>query len=315
MKPDESIATAPAVELSSAAAGYIRHLESSRRASPYTVRNYRQALADFEAELRRAHGVSNCTPENVDKRMARSYVVDLQRRVGRRTLHGAVSALRGYFRWARKEGLVEGNPWAGIALPKLERSLPVYLTEDQMRKLLQAPVDELKQDLIDPFRGWRNRLILEVLYGAGLRVSELVGLNYGDVEWDSGCLRVMGKGRKQRLCPVGPVAVELLRYFYASHAVAKQQNSPVFSSADGARLTTRQIQRLLKHYLALAGLPLDLTPHKVRHSFATHMLNHDADLRLVQELLGHASLSTTQIYTHVSIARLKEAHRNAHPRG
>lgn len=308
--PDASSAT-----LSPTARQFISHLENGRRASPYTVRNYRQTLVDFESEIRKGHGIACLEPAAVDKRMARSYVVDLQRRVGRRTLHGAVSALRGYFRWALKEGLIHSNPWDGIALPKLERSLPVFLTEDQMRGLLHAPVDELQRDDTDPFRGWRNRLILEVLYGAGLRVSELVGLNYGDVEWNDGCLRVMGKGRKQRLCPVGPVAMELLHYFHSHHAPVKQHAAPVFCSPDGARLTTRQVQRLLKHYLAMAGLPLDLTPHKIRHSFATHMLNHDADLRLVQELLGHSSLSTTQIYTHVSIARLKEAHANAHPRG
>lgn len=315
MTEDASSPKLSVAALSPAASRFISDLESGRRASVYTVRNYRQALMDFEREIRKRHGDPSIDPAAVDKRMARSYVVDLQRRVGRRTLHGAVSALRGYFRWARKEGLINNNPWTGIALPKLERSLPVFLTEKQMRALLQAPVDELQRGESDPFRGWRNRLLLEVLYGAGLRVSELVGLNYADVEWNEGCLRVTGKGRKQRLCPVGPVAIELLHYFHTRHAPEKQHAAAVFCSPDGARLSTRQVQRLLKHYLAIAGLPLDLTPHKIRHSFATHMLNHDADLRLVQELLGHSSLSTTQIYTHVSIARLKEAHANAHPRG
>lgn len=283
--------------------------------SPYTVRNYSRALKEFEQEICRLRGCPIVEPAEVDKRTARSYVVDLQRRVKHRTLHGAVSALRGYFRWARKEGLVESNPWTSIALPKLERSLPVFLTEDQMCALLQAPLEELRTGSSEPFLSWRNRLILEILYGAGLRVSELVGLSYGDVEWSDGCVRVTGKGRKQRLCPIGPVALDILRYFHLNYAPARQHVDPVFCSADGTRLTTRQVQRILKQYLARAGLPLDLTPHKIRHSFATHMLNQEADLRLVQELLGHSSLSTTQIYTHVSIARLKEAHAKAHPRG
>ena len=155
---------------------------------------------------------------------------------------------------------------------------------------------------------------MELLYGAGLRVSELTGLDYGAIDLDGGVARVLGKGRKERLCPLGRVATALLKKFRDDHAPQAGPKSPVLVTARGERLPVRQVQLLLKRYLALAELPMDLSPHKLRHSYATHLLNAGADLRLVQELLGHAQLATTQIYTHVSVARLKEIYAKAHPR-
>ena len=155
---------------------------------------------------------------------------------------------------------------------------------------------------------------MELLYGAGLRVSELVGLNHGEVEIREGIARVTGKGRKQRVCPLGRVACAVLEKFRDEFAPGAGPSDPVLCSAGGGRMTVRAVQLMLKRHLALAGLPLDLTPHKLRHSFATHLLNAGADLRIVQELLGHAQLATTQVYTHVSIARLKEVYDRAHPR-
>jgi integrase/recombinase XerC len=200
-------------------------------------------------------------------------------------------------------------------MPKLEKRLPQFLTEEQMRLLLTGPQRLLQNESLDPFTAWRDRLAMELLYGAGLRVSELVALNYGDIEMESGVARVLGKGRKERLCPIGRVALAVLQKFRAEFRPDATPRSAVLPAKEKrGRMTVRAVQLMLKRYLALAELPHDLTPHKLRHSYATHLLNGGADLRLVQELLGHASLATTQIYTHVSVARLKDIYNKAHPR-
>lgn len=304
----------PQLILSPNAQRFLRFLECERRYSAYTLRNYRHALLHFERWLLEQGKNPVEVFEYTDRVLLRSYIVELQREVQRRTVHNRVSALRSFFRWARRHDLLTANPWLGLVLPKLDKNLPQFLTEKQMAKLLAAPCHELQAGTVSPFYAWRNRLILEVLYGGGLRVGELVGLNMDAIDWEQACLRVLGKGQKERQCPIGTVAMQVLRYFYDRLAISRAPAAPLFTDLSGERLTSRTIQRLLKRYLSMAGLPQDMTPHKLRHSFATHMLNHDADLRLVQELLGHASLSTTQIYTHVSVARLKEAHRLAHPR-
>ncbi|MBI4627065.1 MAG: tyrosine-type recombinase/integrase, partial [Verrucomicrobia bacterium] len=198
--------------------------------------------------------------------------------------------------------------------PKLEKRLPKFLTEEQMKLLLTGPQRLLENGSIDAHTAWRDRLAMELLYGGGLRVSELVGLDYGAIDFESGVARVLGKGRKERLAPLGRVALAVAVKFRAEFARRTTPSSPVLVNADGRRMTVRAVQLMLKRHLALAGLPLDLTPHKLRHSYATHLLNAGADLRLVQELLGHAQLATTQVYTHVSVARLKEIYARAHPR-
>jgi integrase/recombinase XerC len=172
----------------------------------------------------------------------------------------------------------------------------------------------LENESVDAFTAWRDRLAMELLYGGGLRVSELVALNYGNIDLKSGVARVFGKGKKERLCPLGVVAVAVLKKFKNEFARDTSLGAPVLVNARHERMPVRQVQLLLKRYLALADLPRDLTPHKIRHSYATHLLNAGADLRLVQELLGHVSLNTTQVYTHVSIARLREVYDKAHPR-
>jgi integrase/recombinase XerC len=183
-----------------------------------------------------------------------------------------------------------------------------------MRALLNAPILLWQEGKIGEFEAFRDALILELLYGGGLRVSELCGLNHGQIDLEQGVARVLGKGRKERLCPLGPVATRCLGLFIDRFKLSAELNVAVVCQRNGRRMDPRQVQKLLKTHLAAAELPLDMTPHKLRHSFATHMLDNGADLRTVQELLGHANLSTTQIYTHVSIARLKEAHKQAHPR-
>jgi len=212
------------------------------------------------------------------------------------------------------KGRLKRNPFSGAPLPKLEKRLPQFLTEEQARTLLSSPQRLLENGGCDPFTAWRDRLAMELLYGAGLRVSELVGLSHGAVDTREGVARVMGKGRKQRICPLGRVACAVLERFRDEFTPGAGLSDPVLCNAGGGRMTVRSVQLMLKRHLALAGLPLDLTPHKLRHSFATHLLNAGADLRVVQELLGHAQLATTQVYTHVSIARLKEVYDRAHPR-
>lgn len=183
-----------------------------------------------------------------------------------------------------------------------------------MRTLLASPQKLLDAGGCDAFTAVRDRLAMELLYGAGLRVSELVGLNYGRIDIGEGVARVVGKGRKERICPLGRVACGVLAEFRERYAPASGPSDAVLGDSAGRRLTVRAVQLMLKRHLALAGLPLDLTPHKLRHSFATHLLDSGADLRVVQELLGHSQLVTTQIYTHVSVARLKEVYDRAHPR-
>jgi integrase/recombinase XerC len=292
---------------------FAEFLANERRYSPYTVRNYRQALEDFYRWLADA-GLAGRGFDGLGVRELRDFVIEAQRRFGRRTLHNHVSGLRAFYKYWLRHGKVTRNPFLGVPLPKLERRLPKFLTEEQMLRLLAGPARLLENGSIDAFTACRDRLVMELLYGGGLRVSELTGLNYGALDPESGVARVLGKGRKERLCPLGRVATALLRKFRAEFARTAGPDSPVVVSGSQARLGVRQVQLLLKRYLALAELPMDLTPHKLRHSYATHLLNAGADLRLVQELLGHAQLATTQVYTHVSVARLKEIYAKAHPR-
>ncbi|MEO6874291.1 MAG: tyrosine recombinase XerC [Opitutaceae bacterium] len=289
------------------------YLAKERRYSPYTLRNYRQAFEDFHRWLGGA-GLADKRCDELDPREVRDFVIEAQRRFGRRTLHNHVSGLRAFFKFWLQRGKVKRNPFLGVPLPKLERRLPKFLTEEQMIKLLAGPQRLLANGSLDEFTALRDRLVMELLYGGGLRVSELVGLNYGAIDFDSGVARVLGKGRKERLCPLGRVATTLLTRFKAEFAGDVGPSSAVVIDGRHHRLPVRQVQLMLKRYLALAELPMDLTPHKLRHSYATHLLNAGADLRLVQELLGHVQLATTQVYTHVSIARLKEIHAKAHPR-
>lgn len=288
-------------------------LAKERRYSAYTVRNYRQAFDDFYRWLQAtnlwAGGIDALGPREM-----RDFVIEAQRRFDRRTLHNHASGLRTFFKFWLHRGRLRRNPLLGVPLPKLEKRLPKFLTEDQMKLLLGGPQRLLENGTVDAHTAWRDRLAMELLYGGGLRVSELVALEYGAIDFASGVARVLGKGRKERLCPLGRVALAVLVKFRDEFAPHAAPGNRVLMNADGQTMTVRAVQKMLKRYLALAGLPLDLTPHKLRHSYATHLLNAGADLRLVQELLGHSQLATTQVYTHVSVARLKEIYAKAHPR-
>ena len=289
------------------------HLALERRVSAYTVRNYRAAVEHFMRWMQ-GRGEWHDDFAAVRPLDVRSYLIEEGRRLARRTLHNHVSGLRAFYLYLRKQGLADSNPFTGVTLPKLSKPLPKFLSESQMRALLNAPILLWQGGKIGEFEAFRDTLILELLYGGGLRVSELCGLNHGQIDLEQGVARVLGKGQKERLCPLGPVATRCLGLFIDRFKLSAELNVPVVCQRNGRRMDPRQVQKLLKTHLAAAELPLDMTPHKLRHSFATHMLDNGADLRTVQELLGHANLSTTQIYTHVSIARLKEAHKQAHPR-
>jgi integrase/recombinase XerC len=291
---------------------FLDHLAKERRYSSYTVRNYRQAVADFHAWAQT--GRSGRDLAALTAREMRDFVVEGSRRFSRRTLHNHVSGLRAFFRFWMREGRLARNPFAGVPVPRLDRPLPKFLTESQMLALLAGPQRLRENESADAFTAYRDRLVLELLYGGGLRVSELVALNYGAVDFDNGSARVLGKGRKERICPLGATAMAVLKKFRDEFARNTGPNDPVVVTLRHKRMPVRAVQLLVKKYLALADLPMDLSPHKIRHSYATHLLNSGADLRAVQELLGHASLATTQIYTHTSIARLKEIHAKAHPR-
>ena len=292
---------------------FLDYLAGERRYSAHTVRNYRQAFADFYAWLATA-GLEERRLDQLETRTVRDFVIESSRRFGRRTLHNHVSGLRAFYNFWLVRGRVTRNPFAGVPLPRLEKRLPQFLTEQQMKLLLTGPQRLLENESLDAFTAGRDRLVMELLYGGGLRVSELVGLDYGQIDVDAGVARVLGKGRKERLCPLGRVATAVLVKWRSEFARDTGPAAPVVVNPSHQRLSARSVQLLLKRYLALADLPADLTPHKLRHSYATHLLNAGADLRLVQELLGHASLNTTQIYTHVSTARLREIYNKAHPR-
>ncbi len=294
---------------------FLTHLEAERRYSGYTVRNYRQALEGLLKYLCEGGGGGGPLFEVLGPMTLRSYIIDAQRGgLSRRTLHLRVSAFRSFFRYLRKHGLIAHNPATGVSVPAYRKPLPKFFTEAEMARFLDGPRELLAAGKLDPFTAARDELVFELFYGAGVRISELVAANWGDYEPAEKCLRVTGKGGKQRICPVGVRAAELLEAFRRDHAIVKERSDPLLHTLTGRRLSPFWIQQRMKVYLRQAGLPEDLTPHKIRHSFATHLVNAGADLRVVQELLGHASLSTTQIYTHVGLARLKEAHQKAHPR-
>jgi integrase/recombinase XerC len=222
-----------------------------------------------------------------------------------------LASLRSFFRFAQREGLADSNPAKPLRNPRPDRRLPHFLTTDEIGRLLDTP--PAGTDM-----GLRDRAILETMYSAGLRVSETVGVNDGDLDLDGGLVRIRGKGKRERLAPLGSFAVRALKRWLEVRRLAARDNrgadSPVFVNKFGRRLTTRSVARLLEKHLKLAGLDLRTTPHTLRHSFATHLLDRGADIRSVQELLGHKSLVTTQIYTHVSTTGLREAYEKAHPR-
>ena len=293
---------------------YLEHLQYQRRLSKNTVRNYRKAVLIF-VEFLVSDGQWKGAFEPYSKLTIRSFLIEQQRRVSRRTIHNYVSGLRNFYTYLRRKGASDINPFTNIVLPKLERKLPEFLTEQQMVDLLEAPVKMLKEERISQFDAYRDNCIMELLYGGGLRISELCDLKHGAIDLSSGVARILGKGQKERISPLGEVAIASLKLFVNTFGLDQSLEAPVVINKKGQPMQARQVQMMLKKYLKYAGLPLTITPHKLRHSFATHMLNSGAELRAVQEMLGHSSLSTTQLYTHLSIQRLKDVYSQAHPHG
>lgn len=304
---------------------FLNHLNHERRLSAYTLRNYRHAVLNFFSWLVTDSGnQSDLAPEHFDlkwlqgqsfhRKQVRDFVIEQQRKLSRRTLHNHVSGLRTFFHYCRKQGWLSHNPFHQLVLPKLAKTLPKFLSESQCIELIKGPSRLLQNKAVSSEEACRDQLILELLYGAGLRVSELVSLKYSQIDEKQGVARILGKGGKERLCPLGKAALACLKFYRENFASESLPSSTVVRSSSGDAMNPRQVQLLLKKYLSLAGLPMDISPHKLRHSFATHLLNNGADLRVVQDLLGHANLSTTQIYTHLTVDRLKAVYKQSHPR-
>ena len=249
-----------------------------------------------------------------------------EEKVSKTSILRKLSGLRSFYRYMLREGLAKENPFASLTPPKKQKLLPKYMTVEEVGRLLDAPEkfwkeayekDLAKDEESAKFSAARDAAMLEVIYSGGIRISEAVGLSIGDVDLFSGVMKVRGKGKKERLCGLGGPAERALRKYMVARRMRtsnERRGAPLFVNRDGQRLTARSFQRNFKLYLREAGLPLDMTPHKLRHSFATHLLDAGADLRSVQELLGHENLSTTQIYTHISAERLKSVYNKAHPR-
>ena len=295
---------------------FLQYVVLERRMSAYTGRNYAQAIDAFIVYLGH-NGKTGAGPRDIDLLTARGFVVESQRDISKRTLRLRISAMRSFFNWLAEHKECEKNIFKEVSIPKARVPLPRYLTQDQMATLLEAPAQLRASDEdADDFEELRDSVMLEVLYGAGLRVSELCGLRWGDIDLHQGTARVLGKGNKERVVPLGAEAVQRLADYRDALGFAPKFDDRVLLASEKKKRVTaypRWVQRRLKTCLAIAGLPADFTPHKLRHSCATHMLDEGADLRIVQSLLGHSSLSTTQVYTHVSVARMKEVYKRAHP--
>jgi integrase/recombinase XerC len=314
--------TNTAVELDPLVTGFLRHLQDERGASVYTQRNYRQALVEVTAwhrhERQRAPAWSDLTPEDF-----RTYLRFLSREnLSRAAIALRFSALRTFYRHLILHGQASASPIRKLTLPKPAKRLPKFITARQMLDLLNAPLQELearrkeagKELEASPYL--RDLAILETIYSCGLRISELCGLRREDIDWSGHTVRVLGKGKKERQVPIGKPALVAIRHYWEALHCAPDDHTPVFlARPDKLRpMYPRLVQMNLKRYLEIAKLETRLTPHCLRHSYATHLLDAGADLRSVQELLGHAHLVTTQIYTHLTTERLKQAYRSAHPR-
>jgi integrase/recombinase XerC len=303
---------------------FLAHLATDRGASLYTQKNYRHALGEFS----RWHAQERQSPPAWDK-LQRDDFRNYLRYLGRNKLSRAAtslrfSALRTFYKFLIRHGMTSSSPIKNLSLPKPEKRLPKFLTIQQMEALLVAPqklalARQGKKGAGRPVSmsvGLRDVAVLETIYSCGLRISELCGMRADDMDWAQQIVRVRGKGKKERMVPIGKPALEAIECYWKTLKIPPAGASPIFFSETRSHtpLHPVQLSRRLKQYLVFAGLDPNLTPHKLRHSYATHMLDAGADLRSVQELLGHAHLTTTQIYTHVTTERLKKAYDKAHPR-
>lgn len=334
--------TSRSVEKRGLISQFIHYLTVEKNASPHTCRCYQRDLEGFEDFLKNSGTILTSSAEvewkKVDRITIRKYLSFLHRKNKKSSIARKISTLRSFFRYLNKEQMIASNPAKSISTPKVEKTLPTTLTVDEAFRLMDSP-----KNLSEKFspagmkdKGLRDRAILELLYSSGLRVSELVGLNANQIELDLGIVKVMGKGRKERIVPVGIKAAESLNAYLDKRGMVKglrpggkaslramrlsgpaagpEGGDPLFVNSLGGRLTARSVGRLIKKYTRHSGIFRKVSPHSLRHTFATHLLDAGADIREIQEMLGHSSLSTTQRYTHVSMGKLMEVYDRAHPR-
>ncbi len=281
---------------------FIRYLEIEKNYSPHTILNYRLDLEDFQVFF------GGSPLEHIDYLALRRYLAALkEKNLSSRTVGRRLSSLRSFFRFLTRDGFLKNNPMLAVASPKLQKHLPSCLTEEEIARLIESAGSGGRVDE----RGLRDRAILETFYSTGMRIAELVSLNVRDVDVFSGIAKVMGKGKKERIVPVGETAIAAIRAYLARR---RKEVDPLFLNKNGGRIGTRGVRGIVAKYIHRAGIKQGISPHTLRHSFATHLLNRGADLRTVQELLGHANLSTTQIYTHLTTEKLKSVYDKAHPR-
>jgi len=323
--------TSRSVEKGGLISQFIHYLTVEKNASPHTCRCYQRDLEGFEDFLKNSGMILTSSAEvewkKVDRITIRKYLSFLHRKNKKSSIARKISTLRSFFRYLNREQMIASNPAKSISTPKVEKTLPTTLTVDEAFRLMESP-----KNLPEKFspagmkdKRLRDRAILELLYSSGLRVSELVGLNANQIELDLGIVRVMGKGRKERIVPVGRKAAESLNAYLDGRGMVKgllpggkasgpEGGDPLFVNSSGGRLTARSVGRLIKKYTRHSGIFRKVSPHSLRHTFATHLLDAGADIREIQEMLGHSSLSTTQRYTHVSMGKLMEVYDRAHPR-
>jgi len=299
--------------LESSIRSYLRHIHLNENCSPETVRAYGSDLREFRTFLEHAIGRGGrLDPKKIDRLAIREFLGELHRRGSKRsTVARKLAAIRSLFRYLKREGIVALNPAASLATPRQERRLPRQLSVGEMTHLVEMP------DASTPL-GSRDRAILELLYASGVRVSELTSLELDDLDLGEGMMRVLGKGRKERMVPVGSKAVTAVRAYRRRRADLEPRpgsgKDALFLNFRGTRLNARSVRRIVNRYIRACAIERKVSPHTLRHSFATHLLDAGADLRSIQELLGHASLSTTQRYTHVSTERLLKTYGKTHPR-
>jgi integrase/recombinase XerC len=286
---------------------YLKYLHVERNASPRTVIAYRHALAKFMEFVADKVSWENCTAQQF-----RGFLLDCMKKgMARSYVRLTFAALRSFYKYLIEREGFRDNPLREVQLPKMEKKLPIVLSVLQVDELLTAPKKVERQSQAPIWAASRDAAMLELFYSSGLRLSELAALNVADVDTFGETVRVFGKGRKERIVPVGQVALKALQQYRLE---AKVQAGPLFLSKLKKRMSARSIWLMLRKHLSQTSIQLRVSPHKLRHSFATHLLDNGADLRSVQTLLGHANLSTTQIYTHVTMERVKKAYDDAHPR-
>ena len=310
---------------------FIHYLSVEKNASPHTCRCYQRDLEGFDDFLKNSGMYLTSSGEvelgKVDRIAIRKYLSFLHRKNKKSSIARKISTLRSFFRYLNREQLIPSNPAKSVSTPKVEKTLPTTLTVDEAFRLMESPKSFSEKSSPSGFKNkrLRDRAILELLYSSGLRVSELVGLDSNQIDQDLGIVKVMGKGRKERIVPVGIKAVESLKAYLDERGLIKglrpggkasgpEGEEPLFVNSLGGRLTARSVGRLIKKYTRHSGIFRKVSPHSLRHTFATHLLDAGADIREIQEMLGHSSLSTTQRYTHVSMGKLMEVYDRAHPR-